>query len=74
MTVKKKSVPSIDKFIDKGAEVKAIEETGFKNILIRIPTSMLNRIDMLLEDNPWISRTHWILEVINEELESFYEG
>lgn len=68
MTVKKKVASSIEKFIDKGADVKAIKERGFKNVLIRIPENFLTDIEEALEKKPWLTRTQWIVEAIHEKL------
>jgi hypothetical protein len=70
MAVKKKVSPQVDSFIDKGAEVKAIKESGFKNILVRIPTSILNSLDEWIDHKPWINRTQWIVGAIHEKLKS----
>lgn len=68
MAVKKKVNESINSFIDKGADVKASKKEGFKNILIRIPESVLSELDYVLEKKPWMARTQWIVEAIHEKL------
>jgi len=68
MTVKKKKDLSINNFIARGAQVKSNRGTSFKNILVRIPESLLTELDELLEDKPWLTRTPWIVEAINEKL------
>lgn len=68
MAVKKKITPSVDSFIDKGADVKAKKEKGFKNILVRVPTKILDDLDNLLEQKPWLNRTQLIVESISEKL------
>ena len=68
MSVKKKVNPSIDKFIDKGADVKASKDEKFKNVLIRIPSDLLSQIDEALEEKPWQNRTQWIVDAIDEKL------
>lgn len=68
MTVRKKINPSIENFIDKGADVKASKEIGFKNILIRVPTGVLMEVDEWLLKKPWINRTQWIVQAIYEKL------
>lgn len=70
MAVKKKASPSIDKFIEKGADVRSIKDKNFKNVLIRIPTGILNELDDLLEKKPWLSRTQLIVEAIHDKLKS----
>jgi hypothetical protein len=66
MAVKKQIY--LSKFIDKGADVKVSKEKEFKNVLVRIPTSILTNLDEVLEKTPWLNRTQWIVEAINERL------
>lgn len=68
MAVKKKVSPSVESFIDKGADVKSAKDKSFKNVLIRIPFSVLNRLDELVETKPWLNRTQWIVEAIDEKI------
>jgi hypothetical protein len=68
MAVKKKASPSIQRFIDKGADVKASKDKDFKNILVRIPRIILTELDERIEKRPWLNRTQWILEAIHEKL------
>lgn len=68
MAVKKVVTKSVYKFIDKGADVKANKDKGFKTILIRIPTGILNELDEELEKKPWLNRTQWIVEAIHDQL------
>ena len=68
MAVKKKVNDSINSFIDKGANVKATKERGFKNVLIRIPENFLTEIEEALEKKPWLTRTQWVVEAIHEKL------
>lgn len=65
MTVKSK----IDKFIEKGGEVKADKVTNeWVKICLRIQQKMLNDIAIEAEKRPGIKRTVWILEAIQEKL------
>lgn len=68
MSVKRKATSSISNFIDKGAAVKASKEKEFKNILIRVPHTLLSELDALIEKKPWVTRTQWILDSIHEKL------
>lgn len=69
MAVKKKISTSMDKFIDKGAAVKASKEKEFRNILVRIPADILDELDAyLILNKPWLNRTQWIVEAIHERL------
>jgi hypothetical protein len=68
MAVKKKMSTSMERFIDKGAPVKASKEKEFKNILVRMPASILTKLDEVLEKTPWVNRTQWIVEAIYERL------
>lgn len=74
MAVKKRSTPSVENFIDNGADVKASKENKrFKNILIRIPAAILTELDFCVEKKPWLNRTQWIVEAIHEKIKSdFY--
>jgi len=73
MSVKKKVTSSIDSFIDKGAQVKANKDKSFRNILIRMPTGILDELDSWVEKKPWINRTQWIVEAIHERLKIQFE-
>lgn len=66
MTIKKK----IEQFINKGADVSADkkEESGFTSILLRIPNSIVLKVNNEVEKKPWVKRTSWILDAINEKL------
>lgn len=68
MSVKRKVPHAMDSFIDKGASVKANKDKSFKNVLIRIPTAILDELDVWLEKKPWLSRTQLIVEAIHEKL------
>jgi hypothetical protein len=68
MSVKKKVSDLIDSFIDKGADVKSRKDKSFKNVLIRIPTSILNQLDDSVGRTPWLTRTQWIVNAIHEKL------
>jgi hypothetical protein len=68
MTVKKKVNRYIRKFIDDGADVKDSKDKEFKNILIRVPISVLIQLAEAIEKKPWIYRTQWIVEAIHEKL------
>jgi hypothetical protein len=69
MVVKKKINKETERFIDKGAEVKAIKEMEFKTVLIRIPMSILMELDAFLKrKKPWVNRTQWIIEALYGKL------
>jgi hypothetical protein len=71
MAVKKKISPAAESFIDKGADVKSSKDSkSFKNVLIRIPTSILTQLDYVIEKKPWLNRTKWIVEAINDKIKS----
>ncbi len=64
MVIKKK----ISDFIDKGADVKGNKEKEFKNILLRVPQSILKQLEETLGKKPWVSRNQWIIDSIHEKL------
>jgi hypothetical protein len=69
MSVKKNvKSPSIDSFIDKGADVKSSKDKNFKNVLIRIPKNILDKLDEAVESKQWLTRTQWIVEAIHDKL------
>jgi hypothetical protein len=70
MVVKKKIETSVNSFIDKGADVKASKYKEFQNILVRVPIGILNELDSSVEKKPWLTRTQWVVEAINEKLKS----
>lgn len=69
MAVKKRANGLIDNFISRGAEVKSIRNKSFTNVLVRIPDSILNELDEILEDKPWLNRTQWIVGAINDKIQ-----
>ena len=69
MAVKKMN-RSIEAFIKKGADVKSNKEKSFKNVLVRIPTSIIDQMDSLIEKKPWITRTQLIVEAIHNKIKS----
>lgn len=74
MAVKKRSAPSVENFIDKGADVKSSKDSkSFKNVLIRIPTSILTQLDHWVEKKPWLNRTQWIVEAIHDKIKSDFD-
>lgn len=77
MAVKKpleKTTPKkidIEKLITKGAAVKedSIEkDKKWTHICLRIPTEMVNKIDVAVEERIGVNRTGWILEAIHDKL------
>jgi hypothetical protein len=70
MAVKKKVIRSIDSFIDKGADVKSGKGKHFKNVLIRVPIDILNKVDDAISKKPWFTRTQWVVSAIHEKLNS----
>jgi hypothetical protein len=69
MTVRKKVDNSLQKFIEKGASVKEGKDSDFKNILVRVPFSILMDLDESVRKKPWTTRTQWIIEAIYERLQ-----
>ena len=59
-----------EEFISKGGSVHSDKKTkgDFTNICIRIPTQMLNNIDIHNHLTPWLTRTQWIAEAIDHKL------
>ncbi len=71
MAVKKKISREAEIFIDKGADVKPSKDNkSFKNVLIRMPISILTQLDYIVKRKPWINRTQWIVEAINYKIKS----
>ena len=58
-------------FINKGGSVASDKKAkgDFTNVLIRVPVSILERVDRCVERKPWMNRTQWILEAIDKKLE-----
>jgi len=67
MTVKKKVNASMNDFIAKGADSRGIIY-DFKNILIRVPGSILIEMDHCVKQKPWINRTQWVIEAILDKI------
>ncbi len=66
MVIKK----SINNFISKGGTSYSSHKGEFCNILLRIPNTVLDDLDKLLKEKPWINRTSWIIEAIDLRLKS----
>jgi hypothetical protein len=71
MAVKKKKEPSVQDFIDKGADVKASKVKKSHQVLLNIPMEMLDELDAAVAKKSWGKRTEWILEAIYQRLRSF---
>lgn len=56
------------KFISEGGK-SADTSKEWTNVLFRIPRSMLAEIDSVVESRVGMSRTAWILQVLQEKLE-----
>lgn len=66
----KKSESEINAVISKGGSVAKENKSENQKILIRIPSSLLDRVDTDLDSRPLkTSRNTWILEAILEKLE-----
>ena len=70
MALRKLEKPSVDQIIDRGGEVSSEKsnEKVWINFTLRIPKSLLDRIDIQLENRIGLSKTAWILEAIQEKL------
>ncbi len=68
----KKSESDIEALIRKGAKVKSdsSEEVSpeWSHIHLRIPTKMIEGIDIYVKDRPGMTRTGWILEALQEKI------
>jgi hypothetical protein len=72
MTIKKKPEQSqkADAYISKGGNVKSDKGTVKRtSVLINFPKELLDRIDEVIKEKPWLPRTSWILEAAFEKLE-----
>lgn len=71
---KKQPVPQVDigKLIDKGApekeDLKVEDSKKCAYINLRIPCTMLDEIDEVVEETIGITRTGWILQTLQKEL------
>lgn len=72
MTIKKRiDVSDIEreKYISKGGDVSSDKlEVRFRNIQLRVPVEMLNRIHVTTKKRPWLTRTSWILDAMEGKL------
>jgi predicted HicB family RNase H-like nuclease len=73
MVIKKLEKPSdVEKFIDKGGQVSCDKEPACKlewtNFTLRIRKDLSEKIDCVIEERIGISKTAWILEAIQEKL------
>ncbi len=48
---------------------KLTNKLHFKNVLIRTPISLLEQVDNLLREKPWMNRTQWLMEAIESKLD-----
>ena len=78
MTIKKKieiddseTEKKRESFISKGGFVASDRKPkgDFSNILIRIPQSVLEKVDMCVKRKPWMTRTQWIMEALDRKLD-----
>ncbi len=69
MAVKKLN-SSIKKFIQKGAATKPAKDNESTKILVLIPNSLLEEIDSLVKEKPWLNRTRWIVQALHEKVDS----
>lgn len=65
----------VERLISRGAPVKADsikedEEEDFRKINLRIPKGMLEEIDSLVKDSIGLTRTSWLLQLIDKELKT----
>jgi hypothetical protein len=44
-------------------------KTEFTNVLTRIPSSVLERVDAKVKEKPWMTRTQWIIEALITKLD-----
>lgn len=60
-----------ESFISKGAKDSAYakKKAEFTNVLIRLPTQMLEKID----ERRWSTRTSWIIQAIDAQLRGWRE-
>ena len=69
MAVKKQVDRSVEKFIDKGADVKSNKkDKEAKSILVRFPMSMLNELAERKKKKPWFNRTQFIVDAVDDWL------
>lgn len=59
----------VDKFIEKGAAVKADKSVKFRSMMLRMPISIFEKIDECIEKKPWKTRTQWIMDAIGDKLQ-----
>jgi predicted DNA-binding protein len=71
MVVAKKDMESQRKrFIEKGGSTASSKDTSeHMNICLRIPKNMVQQIDSLVKEKAGYSRTTWILQAIQKQLE-----
>jgi hypothetical protein len=84
--LKKENLDEIrEKAISRGGHVQADFENELSdnfvqlkkkktNFCLSIPISLLDDIDVVLEDRFGISKTGWIIEAIQEKLKAYYEN
>ncbi len=72
---KKISEKEIQKFIEKGGSVTKDEEKKESFIMtLKMPMWMKDQIDTLIKEKAGYSRTSWILQAIQKELEKQNHG
>lgn len=77
MTIKKKVSQSFgenrnhNSFISKGGCVQSDKDKNeFSNVIFRIPKEILEKVDEQVRKKSWMTRTQWLIESINEKLNS----
>lgn len=69
MAIREKKEKNILSIIEKGGKAK-MENTSKKRkaLLLKVPESLISKVDMKVEEREIINRTDWILEAIQEKL------
>lgn len=68
MAVKKKSEREVEAFIMKGGGVAKKDDSEFKVITLRLPKDILDKVDVIIKENSWLTRNGWIVSAINKHL------
>ncbi len=62
----------IEEWINKGGgvQLEAPKDSQFKVITLRMPKEILDQIDAIIKENPWLARNTWIVSALKKQLNS----
>lgn len=64
----------VDIFISKGGSVYPNDEVQvFVNVSLRLPKNLFEQVNEQIKKRPWMNRNAWIVDAIQDKIESIKE-